>query len=91
MVQRHVGGHRLAECLQRVEAEADDFRGEADFIVGFGVVGGEHLSGGARVGHILSVRLRHPIDGCPDAQSTRAAASTPTGVREAPAQPGTQA
>ena len=36
----------LGECLQGVEAEADDGRREAEFVLGFRVVGGEHVGGG---------------------------------------------
>ena len=44
--QRHVRGGSLAEGFQGLEAEADDFGGEAEFVLGFGVVDSEHLEGG---------------------------------------------
>ena len=51
--QRHVRGGGLAERFKRLEAEADDVGGEAEFVLGFGVVGAEHLGGGlARGGHV---------------------------------------
>ncbi len=36
----------LAERLQGMEAETYDACGEAQFVLGFGVVGGQHLSRG---------------------------------------------
>ena len=48
--QRHVRGGGLAEGFERVEAEADDVGGEAEFVLGLGVVGGEHLGGGVAGG-----------------------------------------
>ena len=44
--QRHVGGGGLAERLERVEAEAYDVGGETEFVLGLGVVSGEHLGRG---------------------------------------------
>jgi hypothetical protein len=51
--QRHVRGGGLAERFERLKAEADDVGGEAEFILGFGVVGAEHLGRGfAGRGHV---------------------------------------
>ncbi len=51
--QRHVRGGGLAERFERLEAEADDVGGEAEFVPGAGVVGREHLGGGLeRDGHV---------------------------------------
>ena len=44
--QRHVRGGGLAERFEGLEAEADDFGGETEFVLGLGVVGSEHLGGG---------------------------------------------
>ena len=51
--QRHVRGGGLAERFEGLEAEADDVGGEAEFVLGFGVVGSEHLGRGfAGRGHV---------------------------------------
>jgi hypothetical protein len=41
--QRQIVACSLAERLQSMEAEADDFGGEAEFVLGFRMVAGEHL------------------------------------------------
>ncbi len=51
--QRHVRGGGLAERFERLKAEADDVGGEPEFVLGFGVVGSEHLGRGfAGRGHV---------------------------------------
>ncbi len=39
------GSGGLAEGFERVETEADDLRGEAEFLGGFRMVRGEHVDG----------------------------------------------
>jgi hypothetical protein len=46
LCQRHVRVGGLAESLERMEAEADDFGGEAEFVRRFDFVGREHLARG---------------------------------------------
>jgi hypothetical protein len=51
--QRHVGGGGLPKRFQGLEAEADDVGGEAEFVLGFRMVGAEHLGGRlTRGGHV---------------------------------------
>jgi hypothetical protein len=45
-VEGHVWCGGLCECLQRVEAEADDLGGEAEFVLGFRLICGEEAGCG---------------------------------------------
>jgi hypothetical protein len=79
VVQRYVWTGGVAESLQSLETEADDFSGEARFILGFGVAGREHLAGGEACGGVVIAgagqeqKRETPEDGVPDTLQAQSA------------------